>query len=45
MRTKTLLLGCLSLFATTALACSSAEPVEDAQGGEDAINIRRRDLH
>jgi hypothetical protein len=37
MRTKNLLLGCLSLFATTALACSSAEPVDDTQGGEEAI--------
>jgi hypothetical protein len=37
MRTKTLLLGCLSLFATTALACSSAEPADEADGSEDAI--------
>ncbi len=37
MRTKTLLRGCLALFATTALACSSAEPVDDSADGEDAI--------
>ena len=37
MRTKTLLLGCLSLFATTALACSSEAPADDVSDGEDAI--------
>ena len=37
MRTKTLLLGCLALLATTALACSSEAPVDDSSDGEDAI--------
>ena len=37
MRTKTLLLGCLALFGTTALACSSNGPVDDSTDGEDAI--------
>ena len=37
MRTKTLLLGCLALFGTTALACSSTEPVDESSDGEDAI--------
>lgn len=37
MRTKTLLLGCLALLSTTALACSSEGPVDDSSDGEDAI--------
>lgn len=38
MRTTPLLLGCLSLFAATAFACSGETPVDDAQNDEAPIS-------